>query len=207
MKITRNSRTEFVRIAVFAALLVFPLTVCADSQRSQENLVGDLPDSVGDLPVAFSPLTWTTTYDDLGKLFPDYEISGLIPTGYNDVTVKMVIGVDRPDFGKSVLLLARSKNNEVVNIGISTMDSRPACQADVKPKWCRNSYNDELVSIFEENIRIISNIYGDPKTAKDNTGPNSRELTWAGDGFDISLSIESDEFSTWSVKLYAVRNK
>lgn len=207
-----SHRNPIFGIVFLSSLLILnSFNVCADTKTSAKSLT-----TLEKLPDIFSPLSWDIKIKKLDKLFPAAEIQDVEYTGLNDkkMIVTILSGINWAYFGEVLIHVDHHKYKSIRMISISTTEDRPECFEDVPPpKWCRSSYNDELVKILEDVKAEISKIYGPPLEFK-GTGareaaglpPDPRETTfkWERKGFNLFLDITVGEEDDWAVALKAV---
>lgn len=213
----RNFRTRnpVLWIIFLSSLLLLPLfgenTHAETSKKSSS-----IPEQ---LPGIFSPLSWDMKIKELHKLFPSAEIQNVDYIGLDDkkMIVTILSGINWAYFGEVLIHVDHHKYKNINMISISTTENRPECFEKIpSPKWCRSSYNDELVKILGDVKAEISKIYGPPLEfkgvgAREAAGlpPDPRETTfkWERKGFNLFLDITVGEEDDWGVALKAVIRK
>ncbi len=207
-----SGRNPVFWIVFLSSLLILSsFNACADTKTSAENVT-----TLEKLPDIFSPLSWDIKIKKLNKLFPSAEIQNIEYTGLNDkkMIVTILSGINWAYFGEVLINVDHHKYKRIRMISISTTENRQECFEDIpRPKWCRTSYNDELVKILGDVKAEISKIYGPPLEfkgvgAREAAGlpPDPRETTfkWERKGFNLFLDITVGEEDDWGVALKAV---
>ena len=187
-----SDRNPVFWIVFLSSLLILSsFNACADTKTSAENVT-----TLEKLPDIFSPLSWDIKIKKLNKLFPSAEIQNIEYTGLNDkkMIVTILSGINWAYFGEVLINVDHHKYKRIRMISISTTENRQECFEDIpRPKWCRSSYNDELVKILGDVKAEISKIYGPPiefkgvgarETAGLPQDPRETTFKWERKGFN-----------------------
>lgn len=196
--------------------LLFLTFVAASTHSGRAAESANMPEP---LPDVFRPISWEIEVEHIKKLFPDADIQDIEYTGISGerMIATTIFKVKWQYLGAAVVSVVRQRyKREISFIEISTTETRPECFPDnnPRPKWCRTSYNEELMSIFKEAREFLSERHGPPVAYKGvgyhqaaGYPPDPREITlkWERKGFDLFLSITEGEESDWAVGLSAIR--
>ncbi len=114
-------------------------------------------------------------------------------------------------FGESSVGIEHDDYKRIKRIYVETFESRPECSLDTDkpiPKWCRNQYNQDILKVFDNIKKQLSQKYGQfINRPLDSYDKREKQFVWERKGYDLILSITKGEQDDWAVNLTAIRKE